>query len=54
MLKEVVGVPTGLTELDEKLGGLHIRFSYDVAELLNGKTALALNKYITDEKNIER
>ena len=52
--KGIVGVPTGLTDLDEKLGGLH---KSDLIILAGrpsmGKTALATNIAFHAAKNIE-
>ena len=49
----IVGVPTGLTDLDEKLGGLHKSDLIILLEdLLMGKTALATNIAYNAAQNI--
>ena len=49
----IVGVPTGLKDLDEKLGGLtQIRFNYFAGRPSMGKTALATNIAFNAAQNI--
>ena len=49
----IVGVPTGLTDLDEKLGGLHKSDLIIVAGRPSmGKTALATNIAFNAAQNI--
>ena len=51
----IVGVPTGLTELDSKLGGLHKQDLVIIAGRPSmGKTALATNIAFYAAKNIEK
>jgi len=51
----IVGVPTGLTDLDAKLGGLHKQDLLIIAGRPSmGKTALATNIAYHAEKNIEK
>ena len=53
--KGVVGIPTGLTELDEKLGGLHNQDLIIIAGRPSmGKTALATNIAFNAAKNVEQ
>ena len=53
--KGVVGIPTGLTELDDKLGGLHNQDLIIIAGRPSmGKTALATNIAFNAAKNIEQ
>ena len=50
----IVGVPTGLTDLDEKLGGLHKSDLVIIAGRPSmGKTALATNIAYHAAKNIQ-
>ena len=50
----IVGVPTGLTDLDEKLGGLHKSDLVIIAGRPSmGKTALATNIAYNAAKNIQ-
>jgi replicative DNA helicase len=51
----IVGIPTGLTELDDKLGGLHNQDLIVIAGRPSmGKTALATNIAFNAAKNIQR
>ena len=51
----IVGVPTGLTELDDRLGGLHNQDLVIIAGRPSmGKTALATNIAFNAAKNIEK
>ena len=52
--KGIVGVPTGLTDLDDRLGGLHNQDLIIIAGRPSmGKTALATNIAFSAAKNIE-
>ena len=54
MIQGIVGVPTGLTDLDEKLGGLHKSDLVIIAGRPSmGKTALATNIAYHAAKNIQ-
>ena len=51
----IVGVPTGLTDLDARLGGMHKQDLIIIAGRPSmGKTALATNIAFHAAKNIER
>ncbi len=53
-IEGVVGVPTGLTDLDDRLGGLHNQDLVIIAGRPSmGKTALATNIAFHAAKNIQ-